>query len=58
MIECHVKYLWRCLNKKGVSHMYIRVIKDMYERGRINIRTPRGVTNDLYVSMASIRVSL
>jgi len=26
--------LWRCLDKKGVSPAYIRVIKDMYEGGR------------------------
>jgi len=32
--------LWRCLEKKGVSSLYIRLIKDMYEGGRTNIRMP------------------
>ena len=30
---------WRCLEKKGVSPLYIRVIKDMYEEGRTSVRT-------------------
>ena len=32
--------LWSCLEKKWVSSMYIRVIKDMYEEGRTSVRTP------------------
>jgi len=32
--------VWSCLEKKGVSPLYIRVIKDMYEGGRTNVRTP------------------
>ena len=32
--------------------MYIRVIKDMYEGGRTNVRMPGGVTNDFDVSMS------
>ena len=46
------KVLWSCLEKKGVSPWYIRVIKDMYEGGRMSVRTPRGVSNDFAVSMA------
>ena len=43
--------LWRCLGKKGVSLKYIRVIKDMYEGGRTNVRTLGGVTNDFTIGM-------
>ena len=31
--------------------MYIRVIKDMYEGGKMIVRMPGGVTNDFHVSM-------
>jgi len=41
--------LWRCLEEKGVSPLYIRVIKDMYEGGRTSVRTPGGVTNDFFI---------
>jgi len=43
--------LWRCLEKKGVSPLYIQVIKDMDEGGRTSVRMPGGVTNDFFVSM-------
>jgi len=43
--------LWSCLEKKGVSPLYIRVIKDMYEGGRTSVRTPGGVTSDFAVGM-------
>jgi len=43
--------LWRCLGKKRMSPLYIRVIKDMYEGGRTSVRTPGGVTNDFFVVM-------
>jgi len=43
--------VWRCLEKKGVLPLYIRVIKDMYEGGRTSVRTPGGVTNDFFVVM-------
>ena len=43
--------LWSCLEKKGVSPFYIRVIKDMYEGGRSSVRTLGGVSNDFVVSM-------
>jgi len=43
--------LWRCLEKKGVSPEYIRVIKDMYEGGRTSVRRLGGVTNDFVVGM-------
>ena len=41
--------LWECLEKKEVSPLYIRLIKDMYVGGRTNVRTPGGVTNDFFV---------
>jgi len=43
--------LWRCLEKKGVSPVYIRVITDMYEGGRTSVRTPGGFTNDFFIGM-------
>ena len=43
--------LWSCLEKKGVSPLYIRVIKDMYEGGRTSVRMPGGVTNDFFIGM-------
>ena len=30
--------LWTCLEKKGVSRMYIQVIKDMYKEGHMSLR--------------------
>jgi len=33
--------------------VYIRVIKDMYERGRTSVRTLGGVDNDFYVGMGT-----
>jgi len=48
-VPCEV--LWECLEKKGVSLLYIRLIKDMYVGGRTNVRTPGGVTNDFFVGM-------
>jgi len=44
-------FIWRYLEKKGVSPEYIRVTKDMYEGGRTSIRTLGGVTNDFAIGM-------
>jgi len=43
--------LWECLEKKEVSPLYIRLIKDMYVGGRMNVRTLGEVTNDFFVDM-------
>jgi len=43
--------LWSCLENKGVSPVYIRIIKDMYKGGRTSIRMPGGVTNNFFVGM-------
>ena len=43
--------LWRCLKKKRVSPVYIRVIKDMYEGGQTSVRTLGGVSNDFAISL-------
>jgi len=48
-VSCEV--LLRCLEKNGVSSVYIRVIKDMYEGVRTSVRRPGSVTNDFYVGM-------
>ena len=44
--------LWRYFEKKGVPHVYIRVIKDMYKGGMTSVMKSEGVTNDLYVGMS------
>jgi len=44
--------LWSCLEKKGVSPVYIRAIKDMYKGGRTSARMPGGATFDFNVSMS------
>ena len=44
--------LWECLEKKGVSPLYIRLIKDTYVGGRVNLRTLRWVTNDFFVGVS------
>ena len=33
------KVLWRCLEKKGVPVVFMRVIKDIYDRVRTKVRT-------------------
>jgi len=43
--------LWRCLEEKRVSPLYIQVIKDMYEERKTSIRKLAGVTNDFFVGM-------
>jgi len=43
--------LWSCLEKKGVSPVYIRVIEDMYEGCRTSLRTLGWVTNDFFINM-------
>ena len=35
--------------REVVSPLYIRLIKDMYMGGKMNFRTPGGVTNDLFI---------
>jgi len=45
------KVLWRWLEKKGVSPLYIQITKDMYKGGRTSIRTPGGITEDFVVCM-------
>ena len=36
--------LWECLEKKGMSVEYIRVIKDMYKGAKTSVRTAVGDT--------------
>ena len=43
--------VWSCLVKKGVSLVYIQVIKDMYDGGRTKVKTLGGVIDDFKVSV-------
>ena len=38
----HREILWECLEKKGISVRYIRVIKDMYKGAKTSVRTATG----------------
>jgi len=48
-VPCEV--LLSCLEKKGVSPVYVRVIKDMYGGVRMSVRTLGGVINDFYIGI-------
>jgi len=48
-VTCEV--LWECLEKKRVSPLYIRLIKDMYVGGRTNVKMLGGVINDFFVGI-------
>ena len=41
-----------------MSPVYIQVIKDMYEGGKVSIRTLEGFTNDFYVCMGLYQGSI
>ena len=47
--------LWRYLNKEQVSASYIRVIKDMYTRVKTRVKTFREDTDDLLLTLGSIK---
>ena len=49
MIEFRVKFYGDAWRRKGVLSLYIRVIKDMYEGGRMSVRLLRGVTKDFFI---------
>ena len=43
--------LWRCLEKRNVPMMYMRVIKDMYDGVRTKVRTLVGDTKDFPIEI-------
>jgi len=43
--------LWWTLMKKGVPIKYIDIIKDMYNRVVVNIRTCGGITSDFSITI-------
>jgi len=43
--------LYSCLEKKGVSPVYSRLIKDIFEGDRTSVRTPEGAIFDFFVGM-------
>ena len=43
--------LWRCLERNGVSPLYIRVIKDIQEGGGMSARMLEGDTYDFFVGI-------
>ena len=45
--------VWRCLREKGTPEIYVRLIKDMYERAATQVRTSEGMTD-----MFEVRVGL
>ena len=45
------KVLWMCLEEKGVSMEYTRVIRDMYEGVRTRVRTVIGHTEDFPIDI-------
>jgi len=49
--------LWRFLEKKGVSAVYIQ-IKNIYEGGLTSVRILGGATNDFYTGMGLHQVVL
>jgi len=55
-ISCEI--LWECLEKKQVSVVYSRAIKDMYERVKTSVRTSTGDTKYFLLTLGSIKVQL
>jgi len=43
--------LWWTLMKKGVSIKYINIIRDMYDGVVANVRTYRGITSNLSITI-------
>ena len=43
--------VWSCLERKEVSPVYIRVMKEMYEEGMTRVRTAGGATGNFYIGI-------
>jgi len=50
--------LWECLEKKGVSVVYIWAIKDMYEAMKTSVRSSAGETEYFPINIGYIKVQL
>lgn len=44
------EHLWTKLLKIGVSAKYIRILKDLYDKAFIRIKTPNGLTDKINMS--------
>ena len=45
------RIIWDSLKARGISLMYIEVIRDMYDRVSANIQTPVGITESFPVKV-------
>ena len=50
--------LWECLEKRGVSGVYIRAIKDMYEGAKTSVRVQQATRSTFLLTLGYIKVQL
>jgi len=43
--------VWRCLREKNVSEKYVRLIQDMYQGAKTQVRSSVGLTETFYVTV-------
>ncbi|XP_013785550.1 uncharacterized protein LOC106469594 [Limulus polyphemus] len=47
--------VWRCLREKGVSEKYVKLVKDMYEGARTQVRTSVGLMEKFTVTFGLLK---